>query len=159
MLQVGHRSLLMLIVGGILLLEVGVFACEDEHPPVVRTPVVEFLLKDIEQRPVVEMAFDPRGLQSVKTADAVADTCPQKGLPIYRTLFGHVSVSLATRGLDQDINIAFLLCYAHRQSFESSLLAGNVNFERLSLPPASQDRKSTRLNSSHTDISRMPSSA
>ena len=31
--------------------------------------------------------------------------------------------------------------------------------EELALPPVKIDRKSTRLNSSHTDISRMPSSA
>ena len=39
---------------------------------------------------------------------------------------------------------------------------GGVNFSHVAgktLPPSATDRKSTRLNSSHTDISRMPSSA
>ena len=40
----------------------------------------------------------------------------------------------------------------------------NVNLEQVELKPSTEpmlheDRKSTRLNSSHTDISRMPSSA
>ena len=36
---------------------------------------------------------------------------------------------------------------------------GAVVFERWAADGIDQDRKSTRLNSSHTDISRMPSSA
>ena len=49
-------------------------ACEDEHPPVVRQPVVERTLVDAEGEPVVEIAFDPRGMSHVRTADESAPT-------------------------------------------------------------------------------------
>jgi len=63
-----RTTTLMLVLGGLILPGVRTVACEDEHPSVVRTPVVQYTLKDIEQRPILQMAFDPRGLQSVKTS-------------------------------------------------------------------------------------------
>jgi hypothetical protein len=47
-------------------------ACEDEHPPVVRQPVVRRTLCDASGQAVVEMQFDPRGLSQVHTADEPA---------------------------------------------------------------------------------------
>ncbi len=44
-------------------------ACEDEHPPVTRTPVVRYQLHDSQARPVAAIAFDPRGTHRVHAAD------------------------------------------------------------------------------------------
>ena len=56
----------------------------------------------------------------------------------------------------------------HPQPFPTAVKVGNMVFtsaigghdpETGKVPDEPEDRKSTRLNSSHTDISRMPSSA
>jgi len=49
-------------------------ACEDEHPPVVRQPVVERTLVNAMGEPVVEISFDPRGMSHVRTIDESAPT-------------------------------------------------------------------------------------
>ena len=51
--------------------------------------------------------------------------------------------------------------HAARQSDAPAVtyIAGNLLGVDLETPATLEDRKSTRLNSSHTDISRMPSSA
>jgi len=72
MSQTDSRLTLLLIVGWVGLLEASVVACEDEHPQVTRTPIVKFSLNDLQQRPIIEMAFDPRGLGTVKTTDEAA---------------------------------------------------------------------------------------
>ena len=62
--------------------------------------------------------------------------------------------------------VEYLFPYAHSpQEIASALQHSGLQQVLFNAPPAganrdgAQDRKSTRLNSSHTDISRMPSSA
>ena len=47
-------------------------ACEDEHPPVITTPAVQRTLVDSQDKPIVEMRFDPRGLSRVRATDETA---------------------------------------------------------------------------------------
>jgi len=44
-------------------------ACEDEHPPVLRKPSVEFALKDASGNPVAFVGVDPRGMGRLRMAD------------------------------------------------------------------------------------------
>ena len=54
-----------------------------------------------------------------------------------------------------DANLAFV---GHEPKFSVELTQSNL-IQTLNWYSQNKDRKSTRLNSSHTDISRMPSSA
>ena len=44
-------------------------------------------------------------------------------------------------------------------ALDETLVGSSIYYQKQSNPKVNRDRKSTRLNSSHTDISRMPSSA
>ncbi|MGI9429784.1 MAG: hypothetical protein ACR2NM_14070 [Bythopirellula sp.] len=69
----------MSLIGLILLAQAAVWACEDEHPPAVTTPVVERSLVDADGQEVVQMQFDPRGLSKIRTVDEIAPTLTRGG--------------------------------------------------------------------------------
>jgi hypothetical protein len=51
---------------GLLVLNAGgALACEDEHPPVIQTPVVTTRIRATSSENVLSLAFDPRGVGSV----------------------------------------------------------------------------------------------
>ena len=66
-------------IGLILLAHAAGRACEDEHPPVVKTPVVNRSLVDANGQTVVEMQFDPRGLSRIRAVDEIAPTLTRGG--------------------------------------------------------------------------------
>jgi hypothetical protein len=41
------------------------WACEDEHPPILATPVETLLIRDVHQVDLLRLAFDPRGVRTV----------------------------------------------------------------------------------------------
>ena len=61
--------------------------------------------------------------------------------------------------LSQYLNEAAAEKDRHLTHIEDAVLEGGVTGTRNAIQFLISDRKSTRLNSSHTDISRMPSSA
>ena len=68
-----------------------------------------------------------------------------------------VAVWLATKDGENQVGFyTFLILWAMRQSAKLNVFLGVRNLNEDFLP---QDRKSTRLNSSHSSVSRMPSSA
>ena len=73
---------------------------------------------------------------------------------------GGIQVEITLMNLD-DTSSNYTLGYLDDNGQPLSLVtnAGTGNSITGTLAPRARDRKSTRLNSSHTDISRMPSSA
>lgn len=49
-----------------------IYACEDEHPPVLREPSVEFTLRDKAQNPIALVGVDPRGMGRLRMADEMS---------------------------------------------------------------------------------------
>ena len=62
------------VLASIALIVSSAYACEDEHPPAITTPVVERTLQGPSGQTVVEMAFDPRGLSIIRPVDETAET-------------------------------------------------------------------------------------
>jgi hypothetical protein len=50
------------------------FACEDKHPPIIRTPEAEFEVRDVRGMTVLKLALDPRGVGRVLPIGEAANT-------------------------------------------------------------------------------------
>ena len=88
------------------------------------------------------------------------------GTQRYMTSFGIDEVLSIThpnrikiRGIRQEIMLKDMMASEKVRIQYASKYSGSSNYWKFSIGQSNGDRKSTRLNSSHTDISRMPSSA
>ena len=63
--MLANRRRQCLIISALCVVSAHAWACEDDHPPVLTTPMAHYLLKASDGPSVLTLSFDPRGVGGV----------------------------------------------------------------------------------------------